>query len=320
MLDNAVDLDSHLDAFCADVLAGLSHQQKTLPCRWLYDNAGSELFEAITRLPEYYPTRTETAILRANARAMADFAGSNITLIEYGAGAGIKTETLIAALRTPQLYIPIDIAGEFLDQTATRIRDIFPGLRVQPVTADFMIDFELPAVLPEKRRVAFFPGSTIGNLNTGEAGAFLRRMRRHVGEQGAAIVGIDLKKNIETVVAAYDDAAGVTSEFNLNLLARINRELDGDFVLGLFRHSARWNNAESAVEMHLVSRAAQTVTIGGRRFDFEAGETIHTESSRKYDHQSFAALCAANGWRVDHLWTDDRELFGVFGLSSDARH
>jgi L-histidine Nalpha-methyltransferase len=314
MPDKAVTLGRHRDAFRANVLAGLSQQRKTLPCRWLYDNAGSKLFEAITQLPEYYPTRTESAILQTNANTMADFAGSGVTLLEYGAGAGIKTETLITTLRAPRLYIPIDIAGEFLDQTVLRIRRRFPDIQVEPVISDFMEDFELPPALPDSRRVAFFPGSTIGNLDVEEAGAFLQRMRRHVGSEGAAIVGFDLKKETNTVLAAYDDAQGITAQFNLNLLVRINRELGGDFALDRFRHSVRWNDTESAVEMVLVSQTAQTVIVGDRRFDFQVGETIHTESSRKYSPQGFAALAAASGWRVEHVWTDQQKLFGVAGM------
>ncbi len=312
--NKAVTLDRHRNAFLTDIITGLSHCRKNLPCRWLYDNVGSELFEEITLLPEYYPTRTESAILLDNASAMADFAGSGATLLEYGAGAGIKTETLIAALCAPQRYIPIDIAGEFLGQTVSRIRQRFPELHVEPVISDFMVDFELPAALPEGRRVAFFPGSTIGNLDVAEAGMFLRRMRRHVGLDGAAIIGFDLKKDTQTMLAAYDDAQGVTAQFNLNLLARINRELGGDFVLSGFRHSARWNDAESAVEMHLVSQVAQTVTIDRLSYEFEAGETIHTESSRKYSLEDFAALATINGWRVEQIWSDQRRLFGVAGL------
>jgi dimethylhistidine N-methyltransferase len=314
MFNKTVTLGRHRDAFLADVLAGLSQRQKNLPCRWLYDHAGSELFEAITRLPEYYPARTESAILLANARAMAEFAGSGATLIEYGAGAGIKTETLLAALCTPQRYIPIDIAGDFLEQTVWRIRQRFPELQVEPVISDFLVDFELPAALPDGRRLAFFPGSTIGNLDVEEASAFLQRVRRHVGPGGGAIIGFDLKKDLDTMLAAYDDAQGVTAQFNLNMLARINRELGGDFELSGFRHAARWNGAESAVEMHLVSRVAQTVTIDCRTYEFEAGETIHTESSRKYSPEDVAALATANGWRVEQVWTDSRQWFGVVGL------
>ncbi|HEY5337490.1 MAG TPA: L-histidine N(alpha)-methyltransferase [Rhizomicrobium sp.] len=314
MLDEAQVHSRYDGAFRADVLRGLSESPKTLPCRWLYDNNGSELFEAITRLPEYYPTRTETSILRAHAQQIAEFAGADVSLLEYGAGAGIKTEILIAALRDPRFYVPIDIAGDFLALTATRMRKRFAALQILPIVSDFMIDFEIPAILRRGRRVAFFPGSTIGNLSTTEAIAFLARMRRHVGASGAAIVGVDLKKDLQTLLTAYDDSQGVTAQFNLNLLARINRELDGDFVLDRFAHSARWNKRDSAVEMHLVSLEAQTATVANRRFTFVEGETIHTESSRKYDLPMFTTLAGESGWAVSQVWTDARAQFAVLGL------
>jgi dimethylhistidine N-methyltransferase len=303
------------EAFESDVVVGLGQAPKTLPSRWLYDDRGSELFEDITKLDEYYPTRTETALLRKHSGEMAAFCGPNVTLLEYGAGAGIKTEILIGALRTPRLYVPIDIAGDFLDQTVARFRWRFPNLPAKPIVADFTSSFALPNWVPVGARVAFFPGSTIGNLDAGEVATFLQRMRRHVGAGGKALIGVDMKKDLNVLLRAYDDNQGVTAEFNLNLLARINRELDGDFVLGQFRHSARWNETESAVEMHLVSRQPQTATVSGHTFDFDAGETIHTESSRKYDVPGFTALANANGWQVDRMWSDERSYFSVFGLS-----
>jgi L-histidine N-alpha-methyltransferase len=306
--------DQQSEAFREDVRAGLGHWPKTLPSRWLYDDRGSALFEEITGLAEYYPTRTETAILRAHARAIAEFCGEHAIVLEYGAGAGIKTEILINALQAPRLYVPIDIAGSFLDHTVARFRRRFPDLLTKAIVADFTAAFALPAWIPEGRRVAFFPGSTIGNLDAAEIAAFLRRLRRQVGAEGRAIIGVDMKKDLEVLIAAYDDSAGVTAQFNLNLLARANRELGANFDLARFRHSARWNEAESAIEMHLVSSIAQSVTVSGRNFQFEAGESIHTESSRKYDVAGFNALAAANGWRVERLWTDDSDYFSVFGL------
>ncbi|MEA3176181.1 MAG: hypothetical protein QOF42_3592 [Gammaproteobacteria bacterium] len=303
------------EAFESDVVVGLGQAPKTLPSRWLYDDRGSELFEDITKLDAYYPTRTETALLRKHSGEMAAFCGPNVTLLEYGAGAGIKTEILIGALRTPRLYVPIDIAGDFLDQTVARFRWRFPNLPAKPIVADFTSSFALPNWVPVGARVAFFPGSTIGNLDAGEVATFLQRMRRHVGAGGKALIGVDMKKDLNVLLRAYDDNQGVTAEFNLNLLARINRELDGDFVLEQFRHVARWNEAESAVEMHLVSRQPQTATVSGHTFDFDAGETIHTESSRKYDVPGFTALANANGWQVDRMWSDERSYFSVFGLS-----
>jgi dimethylhistidine N-methyltransferase len=302
-----------LDNFRADVVDGLNRSPKTLPARWLYDDHGSALFEAITQLPEYYPTRTETGILRAAAGELAAFVGPDAVLVEYGAGAAVKTEILLTAL-TPAAYVPIDIAADFLALTAARVHGRFPNLAIRPVAADFMADFALPRDLPIGRRVGFFPGSTIGNLSFGEARAFLTRMAEQVGPQGAALVGVDLKKDVPTLLAAYDDAQGITAQFNINLLARINRELGGDFDLSAFRHEARWNAEEAGVEMHAISTCRQTVRIGGQSFKFEADETIHTESSRKYDLQGFADLAASGGWRVGPIWTDGDRRFAVFGL------
>jgi len=307
-----------LEAFRADVASGLSQRQKTLPSRWLYDDHGCKIFEEITQLDEYYPTRTETAILRDRAREIADFCGEKAVLLEYGAGAGIKTEILIDALDRPRLYVPIDIAGDFLDGTVVRMRQRFPDLETLPVVADFTSDFDIPRGVPRGRRSAFFPGSTIGNLDPHETEQFLRRVRRHVGWRGAAIVGVDLKKDVGTLLAAYDDREGVTAAFNLNLLTRINRELDGDFSLEGFAHQARWNEVESAIEMHLVSLREQVVTVNGRPFAFEIGETIHTESSRKYEVGSFLELAECWGWCVNAIWSDPDRRFAVFGLDATS--
>ena len=244
MLDLVESKLSQHEAFRADVLAGLSQRQKTLPSRWLYDQRGSELFEEITRLDEYYLTRTETAILRRHAEEMAALCGDGIVLLEYGAGAAIKSEILIDALHAPRLYAPIDIAADFLAETVERFRDRFPELPTRPIIADFTVDFDIPADIPARPRAAFFPGSTLGNLLPSDAGALLRRMREHVGRSGKAIIGVDLRKDIQTLIAAYDDKQGVTAEFNLNLLVRINRELEGDFALDAFAHEARWNERE----------------------------------------------------------------------------
>ena len=316
MLDAIYHSDAQLEAFRADALKGLAQSRKSLPSRWLYDDRGSELFEEITRLPEYYPTRTETAMLREHAGEIAEFCGEGVSLFEYGAGAGIKTEILVAALAAPRLYVPIDIAGDFLDQTVARFRERFPGLATRPIVADFTREFGLPEWVPDGPRVGFFPGSTIGNLDGREAALFLQRLRGLVGAHGRAIIGVDLKKSLDILIPAYDDPAGVTAQFDLNLLVRINRELDGDFVVGGFRHCAVWNEQESAIEMHLVSLTAQSATVSGRRFDFDAGETIHTESSRKYDVGGFGALAVGNGWEVARVWTDEHRLFAIFGLTA----
>jgi dimethylhistidine N-methyltransferase len=302
--------------FRQDVIAGLSMHRKTLSCRWLYDERGSELFEQITQLEEYYPTRVETGILRSNSAEMAAFIGKGATLIEYGAGAGIKTEILIAALEAPRLYVPVDISGDFLDQAVISLRHRFPKIRIWPIVADFTEDFEIPAGIPLKGRSAFFPGSTIGNLDFAETISFLRRVHRHVGRRGTAVIGADLTKDIKILLAAYDDRQGVTAAFNLNLLARINRELGGDFRLERFAHEARWNSVSSAVEMHLVSLEAQTVVVDGQSFDFAAGESIQTETSRKYNVQTVSAIVESAGWYIEEMWTDPRQTFGVFGLAS----
>ena len=318
MLDLVESKLSQHEAFRADVLAGLSHRQKTLPSRWLYDQRGSELFEEITRLDEYYLTRTETAILRRHAEEMAALCGDGIVLLEYGAGAAIKSEILINALRAPRMYAPIDIAAEFLSETIERFRDRFPDLSTRPIIADFSAGFDIPADVPARPRAAFFPGSTLGNLLPSDACALLRRMREHVGHRGRAIIGVDLRKAVDTLIAAYDDRLGVTAEFNLNLLVRINGELDADFVLGRFAHEARWNERESAIEMHIVSLKPQVVRVAGRSFAFAEGETIHTETCRKFDIAGFAHSAQRSGWRVDKLWSDPAGLFAVFGLSAEA--
>lgn len=312
MLDKVSVETLQREAFREDVLAGLSKPQKTLPSRWLYDVRGSELFEAITGLEEYYPTRTETAILERHVGEMAAFAGIGRVLLEYGAGAGIKSEMVIEAVR-PQLYVPVDIAGDFLDFTVKRLAERFPELETQAVVADFTTEFDLPADLPQGR-IAFFPGSTIGNLDRAEMHAFLVRMRRHAGTGGTAIVGADLRKDLATLIAAYDDREGVTAEFNLNLLARIDRELDGTFDLAAFAHEARWSEADGAMEMHLVSRTDQKAEVDGQLFTFAKGETIHTESSRKYRVSEFKAAAEAAGWSADRVWLDEGRKFSVFGL------
>lgn len=316
MLERVDFREIQREAFRADVVAGLTSTPKTLPSRWLYDDRGSQLFEDITVQPEYYPTRTETGILRENAGAMAAFCGERAVLIEYGAGASVKTEILLGAMTSPALYVPVDIAGDFLVEAAERIERRFPYIEIRLVVADFTADFDLPADLPRlPPRVAFFPGSTIGNLAPPDAVDLLRRMRGHAGPSGRAIVGVDLRKDLDTLLAAYDDAAGVTAAFNLNLLERANRELGADFDLAKFRHEARWSERKSAIEMHLVSLAAQTVRVDGREIGFAEGETIHTEDSRKYGLEGFGKLAAAGGWTVAETWSDPDGRFAVVGLS-----
>jgi dimethylhistidine N-methyltransferase len=295
-------------SFRDDVVAGLSLPQKSLPPKYFYDAAGSRLFARICRLPEYYVTRAELALTRANLAAIARFAGRGCQLIEYGSGEGIKSRLVIRALR-PSLYVPIDISESALAAASRRLEREFPWLRVAPLVGDFSRPLEIP--LLKKSRVVYFPGSTIGNLSPDEAHAFLSMSR---GVAARMLVGVDLKKDPALLHAAYNDAAGVTAQFNLNLLARINRELGADFDLRGWRHYAFYNPAEGRVEMHLVSLGAQRVKVGGHRFDFRAGEAIHTENSYKYSLEDFRALAARAGFSSPKAWTDRRGLFALHGL------
>lgn len=314
-VNNSVELVEN--EFARDVVAGLSADVKTLPSRWLYDEKGSALFEEITKLEEYYLTRAETSILHERQVDIADFVGSDSILIEYGAGAGVKTELVLAGLDAPRGYVPIDVADAFLAETSKRIASRFPTLDVRPIERNFLDVFEVPLADPGASRTGFFPGSTMGNLNTTEAETLLKQMGRHVGDDGRAIIGIDLEKNIDTLLRAYDDGAGVTAAFNLNLLERVNTELGGDFRLEQFKHVARWNEIEKAVEMHLFSLCDQRVTLCEQTFLFKTSETIHTESSRKYTVESFERLARSAGWKIAEAWQDADELFGLFGLIRD---
>jgi dimethylhistidine N-methyltransferase len=299
--------------FADDVLEGLSRPRKSLPPKYFYDAAGSRLFERICRLREYYPTRTELAITRSHLRELARFAGKGCALLEYGTGEGIKTRLVIAALR-PSLYMPVDISADALRRAVPRLERAFPGLRIVPVRGDFSRPLDIPPLGDRARRVVYFPGSTIGNLTPDEAHGFLNMTRTQVGARGAMLVGVDLKKDANILHAAYNDAKGVTAAFNLNILARINRELGGDFDLRRFVHYAFYEPSAGRIEMHLVSTASQAVTIRGHRFAFERGESIHTENSYKYSTPEFAALAARAGFRAAKVWTDRRGWFSVNGL------
>jgi dimethylhistidine N-methyltransferase len=298
-----------LAGFRDDVVAGLSLPQKSLPPKYFYDAAGSRLFARICRLPEYYVTRAELALTRRHLAAIARFAGRGCQLIEYGSGEGIKSRLLIRALR-PATYVPIDISQDALDAAARRLAREFPRLRIRPVPGDFSRPLQIP--LLKKPRVVYFPGSTIGNLTPEEAHAFLSMSR---GVAARMLVGVDLKKDPSLLHAAYNDAAGVTAAFNLNLLARINRELGADFDLRRWRHYAFYNPAEGRIEMHLVSLKAQEVALGEHRWHFQAGETIHTENSYKYSLEGFRELAARAGFSGAKVWTDRRGLFALHGLS-----
>jgi len=301
--------------FLEDVIAGLSRPQKALPPKYFYDAAGSKLFERICRLPEYYVTRAELALTRANIGAIARFAGRGCALIEYGSGESLKTRLLIRALR-PAAYLPIDISEPALQRAALKLERAFPWLEIVPVNGDFSRPLALPAPRGLAKRVVYFPGSTIGNLTPGEAHAFLRMTRGQVGPKGAMLVGVDLKKDPEVLHAAYNDSRGVTAAFNLNLLGRINRELGADFDLRRWRHYAFYNAPLGRIEMHLASLEAQIVNVGNYRFAFARGETIHTENSYKYSVEEFRALAARAGFTAEKLWMDRKGLFALHGLKA----
>lgn len=291
------------------MLAGLAARPRAIPARWFYDEAGSAIFEEITRLPEYYPTRAEQALLDAHAGEMAA-ACSGCAIVEYGSGASVKTRTLLRAAR-PAAYVPIDISGAFLRQTADALRADFPDLPVYPVEADFSDDITLPPEIAGLPKLGFFPGSTIGNLVPADAVDLLRRMRATLGAGARLLIGMDRVKDKEVLIRAYDDAAGVTARFNLNLLTRIDRELDGTIPLDAFVHEARWNDALSRVEMHLRATRDIGFSVGGHDFTIAAGDTIHTENSHKYSARAGRLLLAAGGWTVTGEWAGD----GAFALS-----
>ena len=315
-LESLHDLEPTVTEFRAAVLQGLGSTPKTLPCKFFYDAEGSRLFDLICELPEYYPTRTECTLLQVHAPEIATLVGPHAGLVEFGSGAGVKVRLLLAALRYPAVYVPVDISRGHLLTAAASLASDFPGLRIAPVCADYTNRFALPRLLgSQPRRLAgFFPGSTIGNFTPFEAAGFLRRTGQLLGRGSMMIVGVDLLKDAAVLEAAYDDASGVTAAFNLNLLARINRELDADFDLSAFTHEARWNAGDSRVEMHLVSRTAQSVRIGGDRVGFARGESIHTENSCKYTLDGFADLARSAGYDPVASWTDPANLFSIHAL------
>ena len=300
--------------FAQAVIDGLSQTQKTLPCRFFYDARGSELFEEITELPEYYPTRTEAAILSAHARdLMRDFPPGGV-IVEFGSGSSRKTEILLAEAGALAAYVAIDVSSSALADAQARLRRRFPHVPMMPIVGDFTRPIALPGELAERPKLGFFPGSTIGNFLPDDARMLLANMGASLGAQSRLVIGADLKKDLDILLPAYDDAAGVTAAFNLNLLRRINNELGGDFDLRRFFHDARYNEAEGCVEMHLVSRVAQKVSLLGYVFAFGSGETIHTENSHKYTVDEFAAMARAAGWMTRHVHTDANRLFSVHDL------
>ena len=297
------------------MIAALSRPVKSISPKWFYDEAGSDLFEQITALDEYYPTRTEAALLASIAPELSAVIPEGAVLVEFGSGASAKTRILLDAAPQLSAYVPMDISVEALDAAARSINADYPALEVWSVAGDFTHPIALPAQVEGRPRVGFFPGSTIGNFGPVGAQQFLGEVRALLGEGASMIIGADMVKDGQTLVAAYDDARGVTAAFNLNLLARANREIGADFELDGFSHRAVWNAAESRMEMHLVSRSAQTVHIDGRTFDFAAGETLHTENSYKFTRAGFEALAASAGWRLGRSWVSPPPEFAVFVLN-----
>ncbi len=295
-----------------EIIAGLSQPQKRIPPKYFYDPRGCELFDAICGLPEYYPTRTELAIMHLHARAMADRLGPACALIEIGCGNSEKTRLLLEALR-PQVFVPIDIAREQLESSCNALARLLPGMPIFALRADFAQPIAVPlsGLAQARRRALYFPGSTIGNFTRPEALAFLARWAPLLGAGGGALIGVDLKKDDALLTAAYNDAQGVTAEFNLNVLRHINHALGADFDLAAFRHRAFYDGEHGRIEMHLVSLRRQRVTIRGREFEFGAGETIHTENSCKYSIAEFQDLGRAAGFEPVECWTDERSLFSV---------
>jgi dimethylhistidine N-methyltransferase len=305
--------DEQTSSFARDAVDDLSQQPKRLSPKYFYDSTGSELFEAITRLPEYYPTRTELGILRDRAGDIAAIIPKGAALVEFGAGAATKVRLLLKRCAIGA-YVPVDISGDFLNAQAEILRKDFPGLAVYPVAADFTERFELPAKIAGMPKIGFFPGSTIGNFEPHEACRFLRSAREILGKDALMIIGTDLEKDERVLYDAYNDAAGVTARFNLNVLTRINRELGGNFDISSFAHRAIYNRERHRIEMHLISKRPQIVRLLGTSFSFRQGESIHTENSYKYSIDRFAALARGAGWKVRTSWTDKANMFSVHAL------
>ena len=300
-----------------EVLDGLARPVKTLPPKFFYDQHGSELFDRITDLAEYYPTRTEETILARCAPEVAELVGPDARVVEIGSGSSKKTGVLLRALLTPRQYVPIDIAGDFLEAAAERMRGEHPGLDIAPVHGDYTQPIKLPAVHGAQGNLAFFPGSTLGNFEPDDAIAFLKRIAGMVGAGGRLLLGVDLRKDPTRLHAAYNDALGLTAQFNLNVLARINKEVGADFDLARFRHYAFYEPVHGRIEMHLVSLADQTVTVAGQTVGFTLGETIRTEYSYKYTAEGIGELAQAAGMKVERLWRDAESLFSVSLLRRD---
>lgn len=304
-------------AFATDVLEGLCAAPKRIPSKYFYDAAGSALFEQITELPEYYPTRTEFGILRTDTGGLRSLLPARAAIVEFGSGSTAKARILLDAVAAPVAYVPVDISSEFLAHEAKRLKSDQPQLCVLPVAADFTQTFKLPAAVAGHPVIGFFPGSTIGNFEPHQAVAFLRQAAEVLGPTASFVIGVDLIKDPQILFDAYNDAQGVTARFNLNLLVRINRELGANFDLASFEHHAFFNRELRRVEMHLASLRRQKVRVAGRNIDFRAGETIHTENSYKYTIPSFAALAHGAGWLSRAVFTDPNQYFSVHVLQSE---
>jgi dimethylhistidine N-methyltransferase len=312
------DAKSHVGSFASDVRAMLATRPRSISPKWFYDERGSQLFDAICDLPEYYPTRTELSILTQHAGEIASHMGERAEIVEFGAGSLRKVRLLLDAMREPARYLPIDISGEHLARCAVELQRDYAGLDVQPVVADYTQRLLLPAPLPRAgRRVGFFPGSTIGNFTPDEALHFLV-VAGQVLRGGALLIGADLVKDPDVLHAAYNDAQGVTAEFNLNVLSRANRELGTNFDISKFWHSAFYNAPQSRIEMHLVSRESQCVAMNGESFDFDEGEAIHTENSYKFTIEGLHALAVHAGFRPGPVWMDPARMFSVHWLHAPA--
>lgn len=317
-MNSAADSSSQIDSFAEDVIHGLSQPNKELSCKYLYDERGSALFDQICETEEYYPTRTELQIMQDNAQSIAFQIGSGVMLVEYGSGSSVKTRMLLDSLDQLAAYVPVDISEEHLLKTAESLRTAYPNIEVLPVVADFTRPFELPQSNQDTTHVAlYFPGSTIGNFTPKGAGELLTFMSQMLGSQGGLLIGIDLQKEVSVIEAAYDDVQGVTSQFSLNLLTRINTELDGNFDLTAFKHQAVYNHVEHRIEISIVSLRDQQVTVGDRRFDFAAGEEILTEYSHKYTIDGFAKFASQFGFSLHQHWVDERDYFAVLHLVLD---
>jgi dimethylhistidine N-methyltransferase len=306
------DFEPEVETFRREVLDGLMQSPKLLPCKFLYDERGSRLFDQICELEEYYPTRTEIGIMREHREAIAASLGENCLIIEYGSGSSLKTRILLASIENPAGYVPLDISRDHLEEAAMSLADEFPGLEILPVCADYTTVFELPvSSIPARRRVVFFPGSTIGNFHPADALSFLKHIASVVGPGGGLLIGVDLRKDRETLERAYNDAQGITAEFNLNLLDRMNRELGADFDRSRFAFRAIWNDDASRIESYLISRDGQTVHIGNETVRFGMNECVRTECSYKFTVDRFADIASDAGFKQQHVWTDRMKRFSV---------